>query len=746
MKYLRRRPTLLLAFCFFIIGQALRAQGIIIGDAKEDPSDQTANTAGTIVEDPNGKKCALLKIAPTPMQRGFMFSTGASVTPVRVEEPGGSHPAEYWVYLSAGTKKIEVQHGVLGKATKRLPTMKAGVTYQMTLTCGEVQQIVTEAQHQQYVVLRVEPQEAIATFDGEDIFLENGEWTKLVEFGTHEVSVKAKNYHNYASRIQVNDPKNKMVFNIRLKPNFGWINVEDTLGISGAEVWIDGEKKGVIPYRSQALSSGQHQVRVVKNLYKPLTTMVTVRDSAVSTLRPVLEANFAKTTFVVRDDAQAEIYIDSEFKAKGRWSGPLEAGNYRVEVKRENHRSNTQSIAITASKQGEEIELNPPTPIYGTLRIETTPSGASVSIDGERRGDTPLLETRQLIGSHRIVLSREGYSTVDTTLVILENETTTMQRRLSNVANFTVYSTPADASIWIDGRYLDHTPVTLSASVGKHRVQMQADGYANFDQNVTFDQSTINLQMQATRKTVYVSSNKYISSLYVDGEYNSSPSGKTAELVLDYGKHTLRAVSYKSSGEKEVTVSAYSPSRIVVNQKRNYINKNMFYFDAVFQPFGLTNFGGGMGFFAGGFNMEGHALLPLGCKDEVYALDNSDESTIYYSTLTCKAKSSYTARVGWGFKLGKRVQLTPQAGVDFVNAKFYFDADEEEQYKASVVSGVIGARFYTALAGPFGLLVTPQYKFAIKKSSDYEVLAKASDKIKAWGSGFEMMIGFAIQW
>lgn len=67
-----------------------------------------------------------------------------------------------------------------------------------------------------------------------------------------------------------------------------------------------------------------------------------------------------------------------------------------------------------------QVTLSPRS-VAGLVRIQTTPSGASVDIDGGAMGVTPA-ELTLNPGTHDLRLSLSNYSTIDTTVVVRENE------------------------------------------------------------------------------------------------------------------------------------------------------------------------------------------------------------------------------------------------------------------------------------------------------------------------------------
>ncbi len=173
----------------------------------------------------------------------------------------------------------------------------------------------------------------------------------------------------------------------------------------GAEVFINGEKRGLTPLIINQLRSGEHEVRVVKTMYLPNSKKITIAEGQTYNENITLQANFANVTL----NAAGDIYINDERKAAGQWKGRLLPGNYKVEVKKASHRP---SLATLSLKAGEDktVPLQAPTPIYGSLDITSTPSAADIYVDGQATGQqTPYLMNKLLIGQHEVEFRKNNY-------------------------------------------------------------------------------------------------------------------------------------------------------------------------------------------------------------------------------------------------------------------------------------------------------------------------------------------------
>lgn len=410
--------------CLFLCALTFNAQSISVSSFKLLDTDLTANTAGTMELDQNGETAALIKVVTT--QTGFTFDGGAMGIVKTVQKP-----SEIWVYVPRGLKKITISHPQLGMLRDYyFPCIvEAARVYEMVLISGEVQTIVKEKANSQYIVIHVSPANAIVEFDNEVLPTTNGYAQKFVKLGTYEYRVQAKDYHTTAGKVTIDDPNNKKMLEVNLKPAFGWIEIPDNEEYNGAQVYIDNTLVGTIPMKSKELSSGEHNIKIVKELYNPFSQVVLVTDNKTTQLSPILSANYSEVSITVENDA--DIYINEEKKGSGSWKGKLAPGNYIVEAKKEGYRDVNQNVEVPSAKHSLSIQLPTPSPIYGETNIISTPAMSDVYIDGVLTGQTPLYIPNILIGKHQLLIKHSEYNDFSTSFFVTENKNSPINAMLN---------------------------------------------------------------------------------------------------------------------------------------------------------------------------------------------------------------------------------------------------------------------------------------------------------------------------
>jgi formylglycine-generating enzyme required for sulfatase activity len=186
---------------------------------------------------------------------------------------------------------------------------------------------------------------------------------------------------------------------------------------------------GTIPLTKVELDPGAYALLILQDQYKDYSSSIQISENNETSIRASLAPNFARVT--LRAAAGNEILIDEQKKGTGSWTGTLELGDYIVETRQAGHRAAYTSIAVTASSEGKTITLNQPTPIYGSLMVDGLPADATVYVDGVKKGLTPMIVNKLLIGSHQVHIEKEGYAKQEKSVQITEGQEAVMDYALT---------------------------------------------------------------------------------------------------------------------------------------------------------------------------------------------------------------------------------------------------------------------------------------------------------------------------
>ena len=134
-----------------------------------------------------------------------------------------------------------------------------------------------------------------------------------------------------------------------------------------------------------------------------------------------------------------------------------------------------------------------PAAAVGNLLVRTTPDGATVFIDGDRRGVTPLTVQKLPLGTRRVRVQRDGFTTEERQVALTRSRPSrSLDLRLTRTESaaapsaasgatttaktgtLVIESRPTGATVLINGRPAGTTPVTVGdLAPGSYTVQLQ---------------------------------------------------------------------------------------------------------------------------------------------------------------------------------------------------------------------------------------------------------------------------------
>ena len=359
--------------------------------------------------------------------------------------------------LAVGTHELKLEKEGYASLTKSFVTTKGE-----TLKLNETLQTVVNKKT--YFIVQADQANAIVYIDGE--ILGAKEARKLVDYGTtHTYKIECKLYHEESGTVTIKD---KTVVNKTLRPAFGYLNINSTPE-QGANVWVDGEFIGVTPIKTDKLASGSHIVRVMKEMFSIKEQSFIVNDGQTTDATFNMSANFVNVT--IDADSQSDIYVDEEYKGKGKWTGRLSDGEHIFEARKANHKPSMKSVDLVMG-ENKTITLDAPTPINGTIDVDSSPMGATIYIDGKHYGETPNYISDILIGEHELKLTKQGYAELKKTIIIKEGETLMITEKLQTGKEISKSTDKSGDNIYVDGNNIGTSPKTSNLTYDHEYVDL----------------------------------------------------------------------------------------------------------------------------------------------------------------------------------------------------------------------------------------------------------------------------------
>ena len=301
---------------------------------------------------------------------------------------------------------------------------------------------------------------------------------------------------------------------------------------------------------------GTYDYRVAAPRYYPQIGSVTVNNPQQKHIVNInLEPAFATVAMTV--DAEAEIWIDDVKRGVRSFTGELAYGTYLVECRQAGHRPSQKEITLTADNARQPITLPRPTPIYGSLDINSIPVDAEIWIDGKRVGESPLFIQDLLVGRHNIRLTKAGHSDYVSTITIEEGQTTQVNAQLENGREVEIV-TQEGATIYVDGQAVGTTRYKGNLTFGNHTAYATLNGKRTSEETLNVSQSgnaMPTLQLPFTNnRTFTVKGVQFTMVAVAGGRFNMGATSEQGSDAFNNEKPThLVTLNSYFIGQTEVT-------------------------------------------------------------------------------------------------------------------------------------------------------------------------------------------------
>ena len=332
---------------------------------------------------------------------------------------------EVWLYISYYATYLKISHPEYSSIEFHLPfDLQPKKGYELTLVNMTNYTPIPEKPKLNYLIVKSDQPDAMIFIDS--VYVGNGEGTRYFNVGErHTWKIECDMYYPESGDTVILAEK-KIHIDKKLRPAFGYLNVTSKPE-DGAVVSIDDKKVGQTPYKSDRLASGEHKVRVMKEMFYAAEDTFMVTDGNTIQASLTMRANFASVT--VTTDSESDIYVDNEKKGKGTWKGKLSAREHTFEAKKDLHKTTIKIDTLDLGNY-KHIEIPNPEPIYGELYIKSDPNDAIIYIDGKKKGKTPTAISDILIGQHELRLEKNGYITQKKSFILNENKPLNLNEKL----------------------------------------------------------------------------------------------------------------------------------------------------------------------------------------------------------------------------------------------------------------------------------------------------------------------------
>jgi hypothetical protein len=184
------------------------------------------------------------------------------------------------------------------------------------------------------------------------------------------------------------------------------------------------------------------------------------------------------TLAVSTEPAGLAIAIDGQSRGVSPLRIALPSGNHVLEVTSDADRRNVPVTIAAGAEVTQFIEMpKAPTVAGGQLQIRTEPSGARVSVDGQRRGISPVTVGGLSPGTHKVTVEGD-MGTMSNDVKVQAGAVSSLVLRLTAprgapVSGYISVTAPAEVQLFENQRLLGTSRSDrIMASVGKHDLEI----------------------------------------------------------------------------------------------------------------------------------------------------------------------------------------------------------------------------------------------------------------------------------
>ena len=331
------------------------------------------------------------------------------------------------------------------------------------------------------VRILVEPTPDSLTVEG-GLAFQLGE-THLLRRGTYTLDATLPGYHPVQRDIEVGADRNQ-TFEFSMEKLPGRVRFEiDPVGaavdVAGLDAPLQAPFEALVP-------AGAQTAFVTHERYQGATIEFEVEGmDRPQTVTAALEPNWADVLIPTRPPG-ADVLIDNDssgFTTPG--PVPILAGERRLSVRLDGYKTWTDILLVEA---GKHVQLPPVELIVadGLVTVDSSPRGATITVDGTYRGVTPI-EVEVAPGrSHEFEAFKVGFDTKSRTVTVPSGEQRSISFDLAALqGDIALETMPGDAELWIDGRRRGAATGTITLSAVPHEIEIRKDGFAGFRKTVT---------------------------------------------------------------------------------------------------------------------------------------------------------------------------------------------------------------------------------------------------------------------
>ncbi len=426
--------------------------------------------------DDNDLTCAIIKVRSDIQGLGFEASN-----PIvgDVEYKNG----EYWVYVSGRTRELSIFADGFVKLSYTFPILIEKASVYILSLSSKSGGFVENGKGS--LLITSKPENIKVSIDGfPDLKKTTPCSFENYRADLYKFKFYRNRYHTFDTIIGIEKNTQKQI-NIELMPTWGNLLVNTGLTDveflinkrkhTGSNLSLEGEIFGLAP--------GTYPLLISKKNYEPIALDIVILEAKTAAYN--IELVPIKTNIEITSvPGGANVFIDGILQGPTPLRKEVIIGIHSFKITRDRYLDETFSLVLEEGKTTKkEVELRNHTKI----KINSSPGGAKVSINGIHKGKTPIT-IEVSTGINKIEITKENYIPLTKNLDIksLDNYSFDLQKKKFKL---NLKSNPGGGTIKINKKEMGQTPKEIELEYGKYNIQVDKKGYSGASRNIKMDKN-----------------------------------------------------------------------------------------------------------------------------------------------------------------------------------------------------------------------------------------------------------------
>ena len=330
------------------------------------------------------------------------------------------------------------------------------------------------------VIISVEPSQArVNIYGGLNFKLSNNH---LLRSGDYSLTASASGYVDLNHKFIVDQSDHSQI-KLTMEKMPGHLNL--TSKPISSQIFLNTEQIGTTPFNIKSLAPGSYEINLKAPRYKTETMNIKIEGLDIQQnlhvdLKP--DWGFIELKSSPKD---ADIKINGETIGKTPFLAPILSTGELVSISFPGYKAWSKKLSINAgeTKKLSEIIL---APADGIIDLNTYPSGATITVDGKYRGNTPATLYVDAEKEHSISVFLNGYSTQKHAISLMSGVRKNLLLNLTpDIGIIDIVVSPKDSLVWIDKKLIGPGDRSLKLASYPQLLEVKKSGFAAYKKIIT---------------------------------------------------------------------------------------------------------------------------------------------------------------------------------------------------------------------------------------------------------------------